>query len=378
MSETGAHVSKAAEKVLRDLLARCDVEVRGSRPWDIRVHDDRLYARTMRQGSLGLGEAYMDGWWDCDALDEFFARVLSLDLQKDLPITLANTLLVLRSVVFNQQRRHVTRVGEKHYDIGNDLFTAMLDRRMVYSCGYWREARTLEEAQEAKLDLICRKIGLKEGQRVLDIGSGWGSFLRFAAERYGIEGVGVTISKEQAAYANASTNGLPIETRLQDYMTLEGSFDRVVSVGMFEHVGYKNYTRYFAKVRSLLAEDGLFLLHTIGARKSGRKADPWFERYIFPDGMLPSIAQINGAVGEKFVMEDWHNFGPDYDPTLLEWHRRFEAAWPALQDRYDERFRRMWRYYLLCCAGAFRVRRSHLWQIVLSPNGVRPTYRSER
>jgi cyclopropane-fatty-acyl-phospholipid synthase len=246
---------------------------------------------------------------------------------------------------------------------------------MIYSCGYWAEAETLDEAQEAKLDLICRKIGLERGMRVLDIGSGWGGFLKFAAERYGISGLGVTVSREQAAFANEHARDLPIETRLMDYMALDGQFDRVVSVGMFEHVGYRNYRSYFDKVRSLLRPDGLFLLHTIGGNVSTTHGDPWAEKYIFPNGMLPSIAQIGEALEGLFVMEDWHNFGADYDRTLMAWRNNFDAAWPALSARYDDRFRRMWRYYLSVFAALFRARQINLWQIVLSPEGVAGGYR---
>ena len=277
---------------------------------------------------------------------------------------------VARARLLNLQRLHVTEVGEKHYDIGNDLYAAMLDSRMIYSCGYWRDADNLEAAQEAKLDLICRKLDLRPGMHILDIGSGWGGFLQFAAERYGVSGLGVTVSKEQAALANERSKGLPVETRLLDYQALDGQFDRIISIGMFEHVGYKNYRPYFEKAASLLKPDGLFLLHSIGGHTSTSHGDPWSEKYIFPNGMLPSVAQVGKASEGLFVMEDWHNFGADYDRTLMEWHKRFEAAWPSLKgDRYDERFYRMWRYYLSASAAAFRARVTDVWQVLLSPIG---------
>jgi cyclopropane-fatty-acyl-phospholipid synthase len=254
----------------------------------------------------------------------------------------------------------------------------MLDRRMIYSCGYWKDTADLDAAQEAKLDLICRKIGLAPGMRILDIGSGWGGFLQFAAERYGVSGVGVTVSKEQAALANERTQGLPVETRLLDYQALDGQFDRIISIGMFEHVGYKNYRPYFTKARQLLDDDGLMLLHTIGGNTSTTHGDPWSEKYIFPNGMLPSIAQIGTATEKLFVIEDWHNFGADYDKTLMAWLERFEAAWPALADQYDQRFYRMWRYYLASFAALFRARTLELWQVVLSPRGVPGGYVSVR
>jgi len=371
-------MSAKFKSFISDLLAQIDIEVGGSRPWDIQVHDERLYNRVMTQGSLGLGEAYVDGWWDAGAVDQFLYRVLTGQLQSKIRFDLALALLTVKAVVLNPQRLHVREVGEKHYDIGNDLYRRMLDPRMVYSCGYWREAETLAEAQEAKLDLICRKIGLREGMRILDIGSGWGGFLKFAAERYGVSGLGITVSREQLAFANDTRGDLPIETRLMDYMDLDGQFDRIVSVGMFEHVGYKNYRPYFSKVHELLPDDGLFLLHSIGGGLTRRSGDPWMEKYIFPNGMIPSPKQVTGAAEGRLVMEDWHNFGPDYDRTLMAWHENFEAAWPELEEKYGQRFYRMWRYYLLMCAAAFRARWVHLWQIVYSRDGLKGGYLSVR
>ncbi|HEY4199464.1 MAG TPA: cyclopropane fatty acyl phospholipid synthase [Devosiaceae bacterium] len=362
--------SAKTKNFIADLLSHSDVTLGGTRPWDVRINDDRLYDRVLRQGTLGLGEGYMDGWWEADVVDQFIERLLASDIKANFPIDFGLLWSVVRGRVLNLQRAKVTEVGEKHYDIGNDLYGAMLDKRLIYSCGYWDGATSLDEAQEQKLDLICRKIGLKPGMRILDIGSGWGGFLKFAAERYGVEGVGITISKEQAAYANAHRDGLPIETRLTDYMAMEGQYDRLISIGMFEHVGYKNYRAYMRKARTLLKPEGLFLLHSIGGNLSTTHGDPWSEKYIFPNGMLPSIKQIGAATEGLFVMEDWHNFGADYDRTLMAWHENFEAAWPRLKDKYDERFHRMWRYYLLSFAATFRTRKIQLWQLVLSPEGV--------
>ena len=367
-------MSTTAKSFFTDLMARAGIEIGGTRPFDIQIHDERLYGRLLAYGSLGFGEAYMDGWWDAPSPDQFIHKLLDFGIYGHLRPDLALAISALRGRLLNLQRLKVTEVGEKHYDIGNDLYEAMLDRRMIYSCGYWQGAQTLDQAQEQKLDLICRKAGLAPGMRVLDIGSGWGGFLRFAAERYGIEGVGITISKEQAAYAEAHRGSLPVETRLIDYMALEGQFDRIVSIGMFEHVGYKNYRRYFEKAKSLLKPDGLFVLHTIGNNFSATHADPWIEKYIFPNGMLPSVAQIGAATGHLFLIEDWHNFGADYDPTLMAWWERFDAAWPSLENRYGERFYRMWKLYLLSMAASFRARNIQLWQIVLSPRGVAGGY----
>jgi cyclopropane-fatty-acyl-phospholipid synthase len=352
------------------LLARADIAINGSRPWDLQVHNDALYGRVLREGSLGLGESYMDGWWDAERLDEFFFRLLRAGLDASAAPGLSLLASALIRFTNRQSRARAFQVGQEHYDLGNDLFEAMLDPNLVYTCGYWKDAETLEEAQLAKLDLICRKIGLEKGHQVLDIGCGWGSFAKFAAERYGAQVTGITVSKEQAELARSRTAGLPVEIRVEDYRETKGSFDRVLSVGMFEHVGSKNYRTYFEAVERLLKDDGLSLLHSIGGNHSVRSTDPWMDRYIFPNGMIPSIRQIGTALEGLFVMEDWHNFGAYYDKTLMAWQANFEAHWPELKERYSERFRRMWNYYLLACAGSFRARKNQLWQIVLSKHGV--------
>ncbi|WP_375451149.1 cyclopropane fatty acyl phospholipid synthase [uncultured Devosia sp.] len=371
-------MSSTAKRFVETQLTKTDVTINGPNPWDPQVHNEGLYGRLLSQGTLGLGESYMEGWWDAEAIDAFIFRLVSANVQANFKPDLALIGSVLRGKLLNMQRLKVREVAEKHYDIGNDLYRAMLDGRMIYSCGYWKDATTLDAAQQAKLDLICRKVGLEPGMRMLDIGSGWGGFMQFAAERYGVSAVGVTISKEQAALANARTRGLPVQTLLMDYQELEGRFDRIVSIGMFEHVGYKNYRPYFAKARELLVDDGLMLLHTIGGNTTTTHGDPWSEKYIFPNGMLPSPAQIGAASEKFFVIEDWHNFGADYDRTLMAWLTNFEAAWPQLADQYDQRFYRMWRYYLSSFAGIFRARAIGLWQVVLSPHGVPGGYRSVR
>jgi cyclopropane-fatty-acyl-phospholipid synthase len=364
---------------ISQVLEGTGVGVNGSQPWDPQIHDDRFYARILSEGSIGLGESYMDGWWDCEQIDEFATRILVQDIGSRLRKHLPLVVKAIQARLLNpQKKRRAFHIGEVHYDIGNDLYSAMLDKRMVYTCGYWKNATTLDEAQDAKLDLVCRKIGLQPGQRVLDIGCGWGSFAKFAAEKYGAEVVGVTVSKEQVKLGQELCKGLPVELRLQDYRDVNEPFDHIISLGMFEHVGYKNYSTYFKVVRRCLKDDGLFLLHTIGGNKSATRTDPWIDKYIFPDSLIPSALQITKASEGKFVMEDWHNFGPDYDKTLMAWDENFERNWPSLASRYDERFHRMWRYYLLLCAATFRSRQNNLWQIVYSKNGVKGGYTSIR
>ncbi|MDE3245209.1 MAG: cyclopropane fatty acyl phospholipid synthase [Acidobacteriota bacterium] len=341
----------------------------GDAPWDIQVHDERLASRVLSGGSLALGEAYMDGWWDCMELDQLIFRVLRADLQNRIRSWKVLPRLLYAALIGRGRRYRAFEVGERHYDLGNDLYEAMLDPRMVYSCGYWEDATTLEQAQLAKLDLICRKLRLKPGMRLLDIGCGWGGLAIHAAQAYGVSAVGLTVSKEQLALAKERGKGLPVEFRLQDYRDLRESFDAVASVGMFEHVGPRFYRTFFKVVHRCLPEDGLFLLHTIGGNSTALTGDPWIEKHIFPNGLIPSIAQISAALEGLFVVEDWCNFGADYDPTLMAWHRNFEAHWDRLKSRYDERFHRKWRYYLLSCAGSFRARYNNLWQIVLTKHG---------
>jgi cyclopropane-fatty-acyl-phospholipid synthase len=363
-------LSSQSEAIVRDLFTKAEVQVNGPNPWDIQVQDDRFYSRVLREGELGLGESYMDGWWDCQAIDQLITRILRARLDEDIKGNWKLLLHALRSRLFNlQSRSRAFEVGEKHYDLGNDLYRAMLDKRLNYTCAYWRDAETLDEAQEAKLDLVCRKIGLVPGMTVLELGCGWGSFAKFAAEEYGAEVLGVTVSREQVELGNLLCQGLPVELRLQDYRDVEGQYDRVISIGVMEHVGVKNYRTYMKVVDRTLKPGGIGFFHTIGDNVSASGTNAWTNKYIFPNGMLPSIAQLAKAMEGLFVVEDWHNFGPDYDPTLMAWHANFEEAWPALRSRYDQRFYRMWRYYLLSSAGGFRSRSSQLWQVVFTRIG---------
>ena len=360
------------------LFSFADIKIGGNRPWDLQVHNDDFYARLLAKGSLGLGESYMEGWWDCNRLDKFFHRILRAELYTKVKPR-KEFFEVLKSKLLNPQKpSRAFQIGQRHYDIGNNLYRYMLGERLIYSCGYWKNASTLDEAQEAKLDLVCCKLGLRPGMRVLDIGCGWGGTAKFAAERYKVEVVGITVSEEQVRFGKEFCQGLPVDIRLQDYRSLKGTFDRILSLGMFEHVGYKNYVTFFRVVNSCLKDNGLFLLHTIGNNRSVTRRDPWIERYIFPNSMIPSAKQICADIEGLFVLEDWHNFGADYDKTLMHWFRNFHENWDAIKKDYGERFYRMWKYYLLSCAGSFRARENQLWQIVLSANGFPGGYRSLR
>ncbi|MES9842615.1 MAG: class I SAM-dependent methyltransferase [Candidatus Thiodiazotropha endolucinida] len=255
----------APPKVLIDLLAQADIQFNGNRPWDIQVYDDSLFKRVLTRGSLGFGEAYMDGLWGCAAMDELFTRLMAAGIEEQLASWFKFRMLVeiVRQYLFNLQSIQRTfQVGERHYDIGNDIFEAMLDTSMTYSCGYWESADNLELAQQSKLELICRKLQLQPGERLLEIGCGWGSLMQYAAEHFGVNAVGVTVSKAQQKRARERCKDLPVTVELKDYREITGSYDKVVSVGMFEHVGHKNYRSYFHTVNRLLKDNGLFLLHT--------------------------------------------------------------------------------------------------------------------
>lgn len=368
------------EQSVRELLALAGVGVQGERPFDLKVHDPRFYRRVLREGSLGMGESYMDSWWDCPAIDALTTRLLQANLDEAIQHNPRFWWLLARARLFNLQSvQRAWQVAEAHYNLGNDLFIAMLDRHMCYSCGYWKGAADLEQAQANKLDLLCRKLALQPGEHVLDIGCGWGSFAYYAASHYGVRVTGVTVSRQQQALAQERCRHLPVDIRLQDYREIEGQFDKIVSIGMFEHVGPKNYPAYFAVAQRALKRGGLFALHTIGNDRTLGATDPWIERYIFPNGKIPSMAEISSACEAHFLIDDVQNFGPDYDTTLLAWKQRFEAAWPQLRQRYDERFRRMWVYYLSVCAGAFRSGQLQLYQLVLRPrNRQRPRYDAPR
>lgn len=369
----------SARAFVEDLLKKADVIVGGNRPQDITVHDERFYDRIIRSSSLGLGESYMDGWWDAPAVDEFIHRVVGASLEKYVKYNWETFKLLMSALFVNRQSRsRATIVAREHYDLSPELYMAFLDPYNQYTCGYFKDTDDLNVAQEQKLDLICKKLQLKKGDRVLDIGCGWGGFSKYAAEHYGVKVTGISLSKEQLAYAKEFTKGLDVEFRLQDYRDLNGTFDKILVCGMIEHVGYKNYREIMEVVERNLADNGLFLLHTIGYAKSQKKGDLWMEKYIFPGGMLPSIAQLGKAIEGLFLVEDLHNFGAYYDQTLMAWFKNFDIAWPKFRAQYGDRFYRMWKYYLLSCAGAFRARDVQLWQAVLSKRGVPGGYTSHR
>ncbi|MBT8240627.1 MAG: cyclopropane fatty acyl phospholipid synthase, partial [Acidimicrobiia bacterium] len=305
-----------------------------------------------------------EGWFDVEALDEMLERVITADLRgkiKPGPRLLA---VSARQLVLNNQTvGRARRNASAHYDIGNDLYEHMLDKRMIYSSAYWRNATDLDSAQEAKLDLICRKLALEPGMTLLDIGCGWGGFSQFAATRYGAVVTGISPAIEQVKRAQQRCEGLSVDIRQLDYRDVSGTFDRIVSIGMMEHVGPKNLRIFFGVCSNLLDPEGMMLHHTIGRNYTSNRSDAWFDKYIFPGGVLPSFAQIAEAAEPDWVIEDLHNFGPDYDRTLMSWSANINASWEDLPN-YDEHFRRTWQYYLMGTAAGFRTRITQLWQVV--------------
>jgi cyclopropane-fatty-acyl-phospholipid synthase len=356
--------------LMRRMLESAGITINGHSPWDIRIKDERWFGRVWREKNLGLGESYMDGWWACERIDEMIFRLLSGDLEKKVKASWRDLMGALPAVFFNLQKKTRARIiADRHYDLDNRLFFSFLDPYRQYSCGFFKDTAELEQAQKNKMELICRKLQLAAGDRVLDIGCGWGGLARFMAERYGCTVTGVNISHEQLAFARDFCQGLPVTLLDCDYREIKGEFDKIVSVGMFEHVGYKNHRTFMQVVHRCLSDAGLFLLHTIGNDVSTLRCDPWISKYIFPNGLVPCLTQITRSSEGLFVIEDVHNIGSHYDPTLISWNRNFQNSWERLREGYDNRFKRMWEYYLLSCAGAFRARGMQVWQILMTRCG---------
>ncbi|MEK6835157.1 MAG: cyclopropane fatty acyl phospholipid synthase [Nanoarchaeota archaeon] len=368
-----------AREYIKSLLEYADIKVDGNRSWDIQIHNEDFYKRVLSDGPLGLGESYMDGWWDSEKLDEFFYKILISKLDKKIKPDLGTIILNLESKFLNMQTRIKSKkVATQHYNLNAELYESFLDPYNQYTCGYFKDTEDLNKAQELKLGLICRKLQLDSEDKVLDIGSGWGGFAKFATQNYGCHVTGINISDEQIKYSKEYTKGLPVEIRKQDYRDLDGEFDKVLICGMIEHVGYKNYKDIMKIVHNHLKDNGLFLLHTIGRNESITYTEPWINKYIFPNSMLPSIKQISESIENLFVVEDWHNFSAHYDKTLMAWRSNFNRNWNRIKSKYDKRFFRMWNYYLLSSAGSFRARKNQLWQVVMSKNGVPNGYESIR
>ena len=367
------------ESKYQKILAKGDIEINGTRAWDIKVNNPKLWRHVLLKGELGFGEAYMAGWFDVEHLDEFFYRLTRFVIREINMTNVSSMFLKFISNILNlQTTKRAFKVGKAHYNIGNNLYKKMLGTTMIYTCGYWKNANSLEESQEAKFHLIAKKLMLKPGMSVLDIGCGFGSMMAFLAKEYDVKVLGITVSKEQEYYINRNYKAPSVKVKVMDYRSIRGKFDRIYSLGMFEHVGYKNYKTYMKVCSKALKSDGLMLLHTIGDSVSNYNTNPWIEKYIFPNSMIPSLSQISKSAEGVFVIEDVQNFGYDYYKTLLAWYKNFNHNWQFLKAKYDDTFYRMWSYYLLSCAGAFRGRYLQLFQVVMSPNGIEGRYNATR
>jgi len=408
---------------IKRIFSSFGVDINGDKPSDMKFNTNKMWYRMVKYhigiDRLAVGEGYMDGLWDCDDLQTFFEKVFLESHYAFNKHSMRVSKLVhsLPLLAFNlQSKSRCKKDISSHYDIGNDLFKLMLDRSMNYSCGYWTKnaflnptigenelqvktntlCETLDEAQLNKMLLIARKLNLSPGMTILDIGCGWGYLAKFLAINFDVHVLGITISKEQIKYATTTDleqheldflriPGLKSEGtgtfkfELRDYRDTKETFDRIVSVGMLEHVGKKNYDEYFKICHRNLKDDGLALIHTIGVcHDFVPQVEPWCNKYIFPGGMTPYQHQIVKATFGRFVIEDWHNMGYNYYRTLNVWHKNFLKSWPQLEGKYDQRFKRMWEFFLCSSAALFKTRRLNLWQIVLSKDGFQGGYVSLR
>ncbi|MBF0278588.1 MAG: cyclopropane fatty acyl phospholipid synthase [SAR324 cluster bacterium] len=384
---------RSPKSILNEIAAHIGIEINGKNPWDIQVFDERFYSRVVANGSIGFGEAYMEGWWETEQLDELFYRITLLRNRNLLDNPIRYLGVWLEAKILNRQTKGKSKkVIDAHYNLSNEMYQAMLGKTMAYTCAYWKEAKTLDDAQNAKYDLVCRKLDLKPEDQVLELGCGWGGFANFAHKNFGCRLVSVNISEEQIKFARQNYPDAA-QFYLCDYRdphiyNASGlKFDKVVSIGMCEHVGVENYKSWMQLVADQMKDQSLFLLHTIGSNEYEVEANPWIDKYIFPKSALPSPKSLGNAIDRVFTLEDWHDFGVDYDRTLLEWFKNFDEDWEKgeklpqylkLKKMDRNTFYRMWKYYLLSVAGCFRSRYISLWQLVLSKNGVLGGYQTVR
>lgn len=356
-------------------------------PYNIQlVKPDKFFRAVALRGHDGFADAYMKGYWECTALDQCVFKLLSSGAIDSLRFHPSNLRLCVSDLFRNKQKPGRAQRNVSHHYNRGAVFEVMLDRTRSYSCGHWALARNLEDAQIAKLDLVCLKLGLKPGMSFCDIGCGWGALLRHAAKKYGCASAGITLSTDQRDYIGSpdfdSPEDVPLTARLDDYRNLHGQYDRIASVGMFEHVGRKNARNFMRCVDRYLKPGGLFLLHTIASRHSSPSLNhpelPWIEKNIFPGGSLLSMGQITTAAQGIFKVLDQENFGPYYDLTLMEWAKNFKEGWESIKSLYSEEFYRMWLYYLYSCAAGFRSGRLELFQIVLAKPDWQGLYRGVR
>jgi cyclopropane-fatty-acyl-phospholipid synthase len=343
----------------------------------IRLTDKKLYRSLFLNPELKAGEAYMDGTLICEeggihGLLEVFAHNRDGLRGHPLQKVLKKTLKKLRKL-HQRNRRSASRSNvQHHYDLSNDFYRLFLDKDLQYSCAYWlNKDMTLEEAQEAKKRHIAEKLHLKPGQKVLDIGCGWGGMAIYLAQNYGVNVVGVTLSDEQHALAKKRVEEAAltdrVDIRLTDYRDLDESFDRVVSVGMFEHVGVAHYLEYFSKIRELMTEDGVAVIHSIGRKGGPGTTGAWIRKYIFPGGYSPALSETFAEIEKaKLWVTDCEILRLHYAYTLAEWDKRFQANRQKVTEMFDEKFCRMWEFYLVISEFSFLYGKHMNFQIQLT------------
>mmetsp|Transcript_2643 Transcript_2643/g.5371 ORF Transcript_2643/g.5371 Transcript_2643/m.5371 type:complete len:414 (+) Transcript_2643:74-1315(+) len=371
---------------IAEALARYIVKVGGisdSLYDHVEFHDPTAWYDIITQGNLGVAESYMHGKIKVDPLPFFLTLLNGTALgtrRKEgsdymvFFMDMINLPTALAGRLFNQQtRERSTRVTKQHYDAGNDLYERMLGPSMSYTCAYWRNATTLDEAQTNKFDLIRRKLELQDGMKVADLGMGWGTAAAYMHKHGRVEVTGVSLSEEQVKWAQANLAKTGLKFVWEDYRdhcenpANVGTYDRVYSIGMLEHVGFKNHATLFKCIKRLLKPDGLAVVHTIGEPDFLPNSDPFLDKYIFPGAVIPALSSVSAAIENDFILEDFQNFGYDYAKTLAVWAVNSEAFFRDNPTAYTPEFQRMWDYYLKMCEALFELRINQLWHFVLSP-----------
>lgn len=338
---------------------------------DIIVNNNNFYTKLLKHGEIGLGESYVDKDWDSNNLEETLYNLIINQKKienaiiKNSPNLIIKKLLDIPSDIFSTDN---TKNDIKfHYDIGNKLYENMLGKSMLYSCAYfYKQGLSLDEAQYAKLDLIAKKLNLKEGMRVLDIGCGFGTAAIYLSKKFNVNILGISLSKEQINYFNSIYTGTQVQVIYKDYRELtrehNNSYDCIYSIGMFEHIGINNHIDYYNKCFKLLKTNGTMLIHTIVSNKRLYSHNSWITKYIFPGAELPHISDFTKKYTDNWLLQDLQCIGKSYSKTLLAWKKNINDS--SVFNNYDDKFKRTWNYYLLLCSAAFRAREITVFQLV--------------
>jgi cyclopropane-fatty-acyl-phospholipid synthase len=365
-----------AKKFSHRVLSRAGITVNGCHAWDIQVHDEQFFDCLYRSASEGLGDSYVQGFWDSDDLTETLGRFIAIGGRSALKGPIAHNMQTTES-----EQKKSLEVVDSHYESKNGLYSNMLDPYMQYSCALWDDdTHNLQEAQIKKMRLIGQKLELQPGDHVLDIGCGWGGLPKFLSETFGCRVTGINLAEHHIDYANQRMAHNKVKVIKQDYRDLTEKYDKIYCIGVSEHFGLNNYKQFMQIVHDQLNPGGIFLLHTIGENVTRPKADTWITKNIFPNGYIPSLSLISQCAEGLFITEDVHNFNTSYEKTLLAWDANFQRNWNLIRKLHPELdtrdFYRMWRYYLNFCAGGFRKRCTQLYQIVFTRIQDRRNYKT--